>query len=45
LPPYAADFEELLHLFLLQAHVDGVFTDFPDRAVRYREKVAAEKAG
>ncbi len=35
LPPYAADFETLLDIFLFQAGVDGVFTDFPDRAVNY----------
>jgi len=34
-PPYAADFEELLAIFLLRAGVDGVFTDFPDRAVQW----------
>lgn len=32
-PPYAADFEDLLSIFLFQAQVDGVFTDFPDRAL------------
>jgi glycerophosphoryl diester phosphodiesterase len=35
LPPYAADFEELLELFYFKAGVDGVFTDFPDRAVNF----------
>jgi len=34
-PPYARDFDHLLALFYEQAGVDGVFTDFPDRAVRY----------
>lgn len=34
-PPYARDFEHLLELFYERAIVDGVFTDFPDRAVRY----------
>jgi glycerophosphoryl diester phosphodiesterase len=32
LPSYADDFEDLLDIFLFKADVDGVFTDFPDRA-------------
>ena len=35
LPPYATNFEDMLAIFLYQANVDGVFTDFPDRAVRF----------
>jgi len=35
LPPYAESFEQLLDLFYNKANVDGVFTDFPDRAVRF----------
>lgn len=41
-PAYAEDFEHMLELFLFEAGIDGVFTDFPDRAVsflRYREDV------
>jgi glycerophosphoryl diester phosphodiesterase len=41
LPDYADSFEELLDVFLTKAGVDGVFTDFPDRAlavIRNREK-------
>ncbi|MBL4819619.1 MAG: glycerophosphodiester phosphodiesterase [Gammaproteobacteria bacterium] len=34
-PGYAKDFEELLQLFYVEVGVDGVFTDFPDRAVRF----------
>lgn len=34
-PGYARDFEELLEIHYFQAGVDGVFTDFPDRAVRF----------
>ena len=30
LPPYAADYDELLKIFLVDIGVDGVFTDFPD---------------
>lgn len=38
LPAYAADFERLLEIFLVEAGVDGVFTDFPDLAVRFLEE-------
>ena len=34
-PDYAEDFEQLLELFYFEAGVDGLFTDFPDRAVRF----------
>jgi glycerophosphoryl diester phosphodiesterase len=34
-PAYARDFDHLLELFLVNAGVDGVFTDFPDRAVNF----------
>src|SRR5690606_3178350 len=36
LPPGLETLEALLDL-LAEAEVDGVFTDFPDRAVRWRE--------
>ena len=35
LPEYAKNFEHLLDIFLNQADVDGVFTDFPDSAVQF----------
>jgi glycerophosphoryl diester phosphodiesterase len=35
LPDYADNLEEALRIFLIQAGVDGVFTDFPDRAVAF----------
>lgn len=35
LPKYAASLEELLRVFLVEAQADGVFTDFPDRAVAF----------
>jgi len=35
LPDYAESFEQVLRLFVEQAQVDGVFTDFPDRAAAY----------
>ena len=37
IPQYATDFEDLLRIFLDQLGVDGVFTDFPDLAVRFIE--------
>ncbi len=35
LPPYAGDFEQLLEIFIDRMGVDGLFTDFPDRALRF----------
>src|SRR5690606_28407651 len=32
-PPYARDFDDLLRLFYFEEGVDGLFTDFPDKAV------------
>ena len=37
LPVYAADYGELLEIFLDDIGVDGVFTDFPDLTVEYIE--------
>jgi glycerophosphoryl diester phosphodiesterase len=37
IPGYAKDFADLLDIFFHKAEVDGVFTDFPDRAVRFLE--------
>jgi len=34
-PAYADSFEQMLEIFLFEAGVDGVFTDFPDRAVEF----------
>ncbi len=34
-PAYANDFEHLLDLHYFEADVDGLFTDFPDRAVNF----------
>jgi glycerophosphoryl diester phosphodiesterase len=39
IPQYASDFDELLDIFYFQIGVDGVFTDFPDRAVEFLEKM------
>ncbi|MBC52918.1 MAG: glycerophosphodiester phosphodiesterase [Gammaproteobacteria bacterium] len=35
IPAYADDFEHMLALFFFEANVDGLFTDFPDRAVDF----------
>ena len=35
LPSYAQSFEQMLEIFYFEADVDGVFTDFPDRAVEF----------
>ncbi len=35
IPLYAVSFENLLELHYFEAGVDGVFTDFPDRAVDF----------
>ncbi|NKB34915.1 MAG: glycerophosphodiester phosphodiesterase [Pseudomonadales bacterium] len=34
-PDYAEDFEDLLQQHYFEADVDGLFTDFPDRAVKF----------
>lgn len=38
LPPYAVDFDDLLDIFYFKVGVDGVFTDFPDRAVNFLDR-------
>lgn len=35
IPAYAENFEDLLDIFYNKAGVDGIFTDFPDRAVNF----------
>ena len=35
LPTYIRSFEEMLHIFYYEANVDGIITDFPDRANKY----------
>ncbi|MGD9332084.1 MAG: glycerophosphodiester phosphodiesterase [Desulfobacterales bacterium] len=35
IPAFAADFDDLLDIFLFKAGVEGVFTDFPDRVVAF----------
>ena len=36
-PSYASDFSDLLQKHYFEAGVDGLFTDFPDRAVKFLE--------
>jgi len=38
LPDYAATFDEAMTIFCHQANIDGLFTDFPDLAVKFREQ-------
>ena len=38
LPSYVDSFDELLEIFFLKIRVDGIFTDFPDRAVDFLQK-------
>ncbi len=42
IPPYATDFDDLLAIFYDKVGVDGIFTDFPDRAVQFlaRQKMS-----
>ena len=35
LPPYASDVNQLYKVLYQQAGVDGLFTDFPDKAVQF----------
>ncbi len=36
LPPGFSSFEDLLRFFIVEVGIDGLFTDFPDRAVQLR---------
>lgn len=35
IPDWASDFDDMLRVFFVDAGVDGVFTDYPDRAVQW----------
>ena len=37
LPSYANSYEHLLSIFINEVKVDGIFTDFPDRAFKFFE--------
>ncbi len=39
LPDYAGSLEEAMRIFYFDAGVEGIFTDFPDRAVDYLRRV------
>ncbi|MCW7554415.1 glycerophosphodiester phosphodiesterase [Endozoicomonas gorgoniicola] len=43
IPTYADGFEDMLDIFLNRVGVDGVFTDFPDRAVQFIQRSGSEK--
>lgn len=43
LPEYVKTFDELLRIFLVDAKIDGIFTDFPDLAVAFLEKLQDSK--
>ncbi|UFJ40500.1 glycerophosphodiester phosphodiesterase [Brevibacillus humidisoli] len=45
IPAYAASFEELLDIFYYTAGVDGLFTDFPDRAVEFLNRAQYHSKG
>ena len=38
LPAYATDVNQLYDVLYNQADVDGLFTDFPDKAVKFLNK-------
>jgi len=38
LPDYASSLDEVFDIFINHAKVDGLFTDFPDQAVRFRDR-------
>lgn len=42
LPGYAANLQELLKMFYFGIGVDGLFTDFPDKSVKFLEAAASE---
>ena len=39
MPSYVKSFEELLEKHYLDADVDGIFTDFPDKATRFLQTI------
>lgn len=38
IPKYASDFNELLDIFYNKLNVDGIFTDYPDKALEFLKK-------
>lgn len=45
IPRYAASFEDMLDIFYYTVGVDGVFTDFPDRAVDFLRRAEYRREG
>ncbi|MCT4535292.1 glycerophosphodiester phosphodiesterase [Halodesulfovibrio sp.] len=45
IPQYAASYEDMLDIFFYTVDVDGVFTDFPDRAVKFLRRAEAQRQG
>lgn len=43
IPAYASSFEDYLEIFYYKADVDGVFTDFTDKAVEFLNKMEFKK--
>ena len=43
LPDYASSFRALMQYLFIDANVDGVFTDFPDLGVQYRDEFSQYK--
>ncbi len=38
MPSYVSNFDDLLEFFLIKMNVDGIFTDFPDKAVNFLKR-------
>lgn len=45
IPRYASSFENMLDIFFYTVGVDGVFTDFPDRAVNFLRRAEYQRKG
>ncbi len=45
IPPYALSFEDMLDLFYYKIGIDGVFTDFTDRAVKFLRRAEYQREG
>lgn len=45
IPAYAASFEDMLDIFYYTVDVDGVFTDFPDKAVNFLRRAEYQRQG
>ncbi len=43
IPAYVKDYDGMLEVFYNQADVDGVFTDFPDKAVHFLQQQSSSK--